>query len=158
MWRIIGTSHIFLSGENNGLFLPVTYGARATSVAERNYAPIECETLAICFGCKYFHQYIYGLTMVIVEPDHKPLSALFNKTLEDNPSRIQRFRMQAMKYSITIAYVPGQDMWFSNTLSRSRYDEEHKPKPNESLSRDVEIHVNMIRENLPVSESKWKDH
>ena len=62
-----------------------------------------------------------------------------------------------MKYSITIADVPGQDMWFSDTLSRSRYDEEHKPKPNESLSRDVEIHVNMIRENLPVSESKWKE-
>ena len=65
--------------------------------------------------------------------------------------------MQAMKYSITIAYVPGQDMWFSDTLSRSRYGEEHKPKPNESLSRDVEIHVNMIRENLPVSELKWKE-
>ena len=67
------------------------------------------------------------------------------------------FRMRAMKYSITIAYVPGQDLWFSDTLSRSRYDEEHKPKPNESLSRDVEIHVNMMQENLPVSESKWKE-
>ena len=143
--------------EHNGLFLPVAYGARATSVAERNYAPIERETLAICFGCKYFHQYIYGLTTVIVESDHTPLSALFNKTLKDNPPRIQRFRMQAMKYSITIAYVPGQDMWFSDTLSRSRYGEEHKSKPNESLSRDVEIHVNMIRENLPVSELKWKE-
>ena len=143
--------------EHNGLFLPVAYGARATSVAERNYAPIECETLAICFGCEYFHQYIYGLTTVIVESDHKPLSALFNKTLKDNPPRIQRFRMQAMKYSITIAYVPGQDMWFSDTLSRSRYGEEHKPKPNKSMSRDVEIHVNMIRENLPVSELKWKE-
>ena len=31
------------------------------------------------------------------------------------------------------------------------------PMNNESLSRDVEIHVNMIRENLPVSESKWKE-
>ena len=36
-------------------------------------------------------------------------------------------------------------------------DEEHQPKPNESLSRDVGIHLNMIRENLIVSESKWKE-
>ena len=102
----------------------------------------------ICFGCVYFHQ--YGLTM-----DHKALSALFNKTLKDNLPRIQRFRMRAMKYRITIAYVPGQDMWFKDTLSRSRYDEEHKPKPNESLSRDVEIHDRKTCQWVNQNGKKW---
>ena len=34
---------------------------------------------------------------------------------------------------------------------------EAEQKPNQSLSRDVEIHANMIRDNLSVSESKCKE-
>ena len=103
--------------EHDGFYLPVAYGARVTNAAERNYVPLERETLAICFGCEYFHQYIYGLKDIIVESDHKPLATLFSKTLKDNPPRIQMFRMRLMKYSITVQYVPGTQMYLSDTLS-----------------------------------------
>ena len=141
--------------EHNGFYLPVAYGARVTNRAERNYAPLERETLAICFGCEYFHQYIYGLKNVVVESDHKPLVPSFRKYLRDNPGRIQRFRMRMLKYNITVQYVPGQRMILSDTLSRSRYDHTHEPKPDKAKSDEVEIHVNMIRNNLPVSKDKW---
>ena len=122
--------------EHKNFFLPVAYGARVTNQAEKNYAPIERETLAICFGCEYFHQYIYGLSNVIIESDHKPLSALFCKSLKDNPPRIQRFRMRTMKYSITVKYVPGPMMWLSDTLSRSRYTSMHHPIPDNVFFRE----------------------
>ena len=109
--------------EHDGFYLPVAYAARVTNAAERNYVPLERETLAICFGCEYFHQYIYGLKDIIVEADHKPLATLFSKTLKDNPPRIQMFRMRLMKYSITVQYVPGTQMYLSDTLSRGKYTE-----------------------------------
>ena len=146
-----------LSQEHDGFYLPVAYGARVTNAAERNYVPLERETLAICFGCEYFHQYIYGLKDIIVESDHKPLATLFSKTLKDNPPRIQMFRMRLMKYSITVQYVPGTQMYLSDTLSRSKYPENHNPKPDDKATEDVEVHVNYVRTHLPVTDKKWKE-
>ena len=48
---------------------PVAYASRALNSAERNYAQIEKEMLAIVFGTNKFHLYIYG-KQVSVETDH----------------------------------------------------------------------------------------
>ena len=48
------------------------------------YARIEKELLAVVFGCKRFHQYVYGKPIVI-ESDHKPLEAIFKKPLSQAP-------------------------------------------------------------------------
>lgn len=39
---------------------PVAYGARGLTPAEKQYAQIEKEMLAIVAGCEKFDQYIYG--------------------------------------------------------------------------------------------------
>lgn len=49
---------------------PVSYGLRALTDRERNYAQIEKELLAIVQGCENFHQYLYGCC-IQVESDHK---------------------------------------------------------------------------------------
>ena len=64
---------------------PVAYASRALSQAERNYAQIENESLAICFGCDKFDQYIYGRRKVEIETDHKPLVTIFKKPLVSAP-------------------------------------------------------------------------
>ena len=48
---------------------PVAYASRALNSAERNYAQIEKEMLAIVFGTNKFDLYIYG-KQVSVETDH----------------------------------------------------------------------------------------
>ena len=50
------------------------------------------------------HQYQYH-----IETDHKPLVPLVStKNLEDLPARVQRFRMQVMRFIYTISHVPGK--------------------------------------------------
>jgi len=48
--------HVLPNGEEK----PIAYGSRTLSKAEQNYAQVEKEALAIIFGIKKFHQYIYG--------------------------------------------------------------------------------------------------
>ena len=49
------------------------------------------------WGCSKFHEYIYGLDIVL-ETDHKPIVALSNKSLNDMSHRIQRLMLRLQKY------------------------------------------------------------
>lgn len=85
---------------------------------QQNYAQIEKELLAVVFGCKRFHQYIYG-KHVTIETDHKPLEAIYNKPLSQAPSRLQRMLMQLQGYDITLKYKKGTEMYIADALSRA---------------------------------------
>ena len=64
---------------------PVAYAARSMTSAvcwKKSYAMIEKELLGLVWGCRMFHEYIYGLDIVL-ETDHKPIVALSNKSLND---------------------------------------------------------------------------
>ena len=56
---------------------PIGYASRSLNPAERNYSTIEKETLAILFGVKRFHQFLYGHPF-IVTTDRKPLESLLS--------------------------------------------------------------------------------
>jgi len=57
---------------------PHTYASRTLSAAEKNYSKLEKEGLAVVYGVKKFHNYLYGHNFFI-ESDHQPLSHLFNE-------------------------------------------------------------------------------
>ncbi len=42
----------------NGVERPIAYASRSLSSAEKNYAQIEKEGLALVFGIKKFHKYL----------------------------------------------------------------------------------------------------
>lgn len=121
---------------------PVAYASRSLNPAEKNYANIEREMLAIAWGCQKFHEYIYGKT-VIVESDHKPLEAIWKKPVAQAPPRIQRWLIRLQKYDIQVRYVPGKDMHIADALSRAVVG-----KPEFCDDDDCEISV---IGNLPVS-------
>ena len=64
-------SHTYEDGSER----PITYASRTLSDAEKNYAQIDKEALALVFAVQKFHTYLYGRKFVLVT-DHKPLVTL----------------------------------------------------------------------------------
>ena len=78
----------------------VAFASRALSPAERNYAQIEKEMLAVLFGLQRFHHYTYGrLTQVVI--DHKPLVTIVQKPLSKAPRRLQAMLLRTQEYRFT---------------------------------------------------------
>lgn len=72
---------------------PVAYASRSLTPTEVQYAQIEKEVLAIVFGMEKFETYLYG-RKELVESDHKPLEAIFKKSLPNAPKRLQRMLLR----------------------------------------------------------------
>lgn len=139
--------------EHEGMWKPVAYASRVLTQAEQRYATIEKESLGMVFACEKFHEFIYGVQEVIAETDHKPLITIVKKSLCDTPPRIQRLMLRLQKYNLNCVYTPGKYLVVADTLSRA-----YLQSPSDYTSdREVEIHVNMVKESLPVTESKWKE-
>ena len=63
---------------SDGQERPIAFASRTLNQAEKKYSQLEKEGLAIIFGVKKFHNYIYG-THFTIQSDHKPLSSLFSE-------------------------------------------------------------------------------
>ena len=97
---------------------PVAFASRALTRTERNYCQLEKEMLALVFGVHRFHQYIYGLP-VILETDPQPLQAIMKKPVHAAPRRLQRMMLDLQHYSVTVQYKRGVEMYLADTLSRA---------------------------------------
>lgn len=127
---------------------PVAYASKTLNDTEVNYAQIEKELFAVLFGCKRFHQYLYG-RHVIVESDHKPLESVMRKPLAAAPPRLQRMILQLQRYDISITHKPGKQIPVADTLSR-------KPIKcqDDSLSEGMDSQIHTVIRNAPVSDRK----
>lgn len=97
---------------------PIAFSSRSLNDAEQRYAQIEKEMLSIVFGCKKFHNYVYGRHFT-VESDHKPLVSIMEKPLCAIPSsRLQRLRIKLLPYELKLTYLPGKYMYIADVLSR----------------------------------------
>ena len=95
-------SHIFPDGTER----PIAYASRTLSAAEKNYAQIEKEALAVIFGVKKFHKYVYGRRFTLVT-DHKPLMAILGskKTLPTlAAARLQRWAILLLGYQYDLEF------------------------------------------------------
>ena len=98
----------------------MAFTSRALSVAEKNYAQIEREALAIVFGVRKFHQYLYGRVFKLYT-DHKPLTSLLGPksgipTLA--AARMQRWALILSAYTYNIVYRKSQDNANADAMSR----------------------------------------
>ena len=95
---------------------PIAFTSKSLTDTETRYANIEWELLAIVFGCKKFHTYLYGSSFV-VESDHKPLEMICLKNLISAPVRLQRMLLRLQQYDMVIMYWPGKEMLLTDALS-----------------------------------------
>ena len=99
---------------------PVAFASRALAPAEKKYAQLDKEALAIIFGVKKFHQYLFGRRFTIYS-DHKPLQYHFNETkpvLAMASARIQRWALTLSAYDYVISYKSGENHANADVLSR----------------------------------------
>lgn len=93
----------------DGTERPIGYVSRTLTDTEKRYSQLDKEELAILFGVKKYHTYLYGRQFKI-KSDHK---ALFNesKAVPNMASaRLQRWALTLSAYSYSIEYKPGKEL------------------------------------------------
>ena len=109
-------SHVLPNGEEK----PIAFASRTLTSSEQNYSQIEKEALALIFGVRRFHQYLYGRKFTMVT-DHRPLTTILGPKKGVPPiaaARLQRWPVQLSAFCYTIEFKPTQEHGNADALSR----------------------------------------
>ena len=66
---------------------PITFRSKSLSETEKQYSNIEQESLDIVFCVLHFKHYVYDHSITVIS-DHKPLSTLFQKSLQSTAPKL----------------------------------------------------------------------
>ena len=139
-------SHLMEDGSER----PVEFASRTLSSAERNYAQIEKEGLAIIFGIKRFQLYLYGRKFTLVT-DHQPLTRIFGPKSSVPPlaaARLQRWAVLLSGYDFDIVFKNSADNANADFCSRFPLQ---SLADDEDLDPDVHYVFATVTDELPVT-------
>lgn len=129
---------------------PVCCASRTLNAAEQNYSQLDKEALAIVFGVRKHHQYLYGREFIL-RSDHRPLSYIFgaNKGIPlTAASRLQRYAVQLSAYNFKIEFIKSEQNCHADALSRLPLDSTQS----RTKGKDGDdSYLNFVQENFPIS-------
>ena len=115
-----GVGAVIMHVYPSGVRCPLAFASRTLNEHEKRYGQIDKEALAIMFGLKRFHLYLYGRHFTILT-DHKPLERIFGpKTAIPSLAamRLQRWAIILSAFDYTIRFVPSKQNAVADALSR----------------------------------------
>ena len=111
---------------------PIAFASRTLTEAERNYSQLDREALAIIYGIKKFHYYLYGRKFVLYS-DNQPLCHILGSR-KGLPSlaaaRILRWAIELANYDFEVKHRPGHKNCCADALSRL-------PVPTTEMSQEI---------------------
>ena len=130
---------------STGYWKPITYHSRALKKAEKNYSPMEGESLAIKYGILINKLMLHG-NKFVVKSDHEPLQTLYNnKWREDIPARVDNHRMKVQAFDFKVVYKSGkQNPTDYNSRHALSLSEAKKEGNMEEDEEDDEVFVNFV--------------
>lgn len=121
---------------DNGEERPIAFASRSLTTAEKRYSQLDKEGLAIVFGVKKFHKYIFGRSVTIYT-DHKPLLGILGESRgipQMASARLVRWALTLSAYNYTLKYKAGSKHQNADALSRLPL---HQPEVEVPLPGDV---------------------
>ena len=112
-------SHVMGNGEER----PIAFASRTLNSAEKNYAQIQKEALAIVWGVKKFFCYLFGRKFTLLT-DHQPLISIFGPKKgipATAASLMQRYALFLQGYDYDIEYKSSKSHANCDGLSRLPY-------------------------------------
>nr|KAG5692640.1 hypothetical protein BaRGS_003530 [Batillaria attramentaria] len=119
----VGLGAVLLQ-ERDGQLQPVMYASRKLSDAEKRYAVIERECLAVVWAIKKFELYLYGREFTL-QTDHQALQYLQSSKTANG--RLMRWALWLQPFSFRVEVIPGKANVGADYLSRVVPEESSEP-------------------------------
>ena len=123
-----GLGAVLMQVDHDGNERPVRYASRSLTKAEKNYAQVEREGLAVIFGVTRFKQYLWGRKFTLVT-DNKPLTTLLGPKIQSPAlaaARMQRWALILAAYTYDVEYRKAEEIPMADFLSRLPVQEEQE--------------------------------
>jgi hypothetical protein len=102
--------------DENNREIVISYASRSLVNAEKNYPITELECLAVFWGIKYFHKYLFGRKFKVIT-DHAALKG-FMSTSKVPKGKRGRWMMKLQQYDFEIIHRPGKENKNADAMSR----------------------------------------
>ena len=115
-----GLGAVLMQVDQTGNERPVRFASRSFTKAEKNYAQVEREGLAVIFGVSRFKQYLWGRRFTLVT-DSKPLATLLGPKTQSPAlaaARMQRWALTLAAYTYDVEYRKAEEIPMADFLSR----------------------------------------
>ena len=107
--HVTGLGAILYQGKTFENLKPVAIASSCTNKAEKNYAQIDLEAMAIDFALRRFRSYLVGSpNETVIITDHSPLISIFNGKRSDF-IRTERIKQRHQDIRFIVDYQKGQN-------------------------------------------------
>ena len=154
--HVTGLGAILYLGKTFENLKPVAIASHCTNKAEKNYAQIDLEAMAINFALRRFRSYLVGSpNETVIITDHSPLVSIFNGK-RSGSIRTERIKLRHQDIRFCVNYQKGQnnpaDYLSQHALSWDLLNMFEKKESDDSTNLLYALHVTPVIDAIGIKE------